>query len=94
MEKIKSAAIQYRDHTGTLHVVTGPNHAYCINIFSFLEIPVRDRLDEVQGFVTTLNRFVDRTEALQIAKSANQLYNPDSTKTWLDSYDINWSKGV
>ena len=89
MEKIKSAAIQYRDHTGNLHIITGPNHAYCINMFSSLEILQRDRLDEVQGFVTTLNRFVDRTEAFQIAKSANQLHNPNTTKTWLDSYDIN-----
>jgi len=37
-----------------------------------------DRIDrDRQGFLTNLDRFVDRKEAMKIAKSANQLLRPE-----------------
>ena len=41
-----------------------------------------------QGFLTTKNRFVDREEAMQIAKSANQLIGNHGDKNKLYSEDI------
>ena len=72
--------------------VYGHCHAACIDTFSFMEIysHMRDQTREVQGFMTTRGRFVDRVEAMKIAKEANQLRNPYSTKTELDSYDIDF----
>lgn len=51
----------------------------------------RDKYKDEQGFVTTTGRFVDRSEALEIAKNNNQLkYKIPEYKTWLDSYEVNF----
>jgi hypothetical protein len=51
----------------------------------------RDEYKDEQGFVTTTGRFVDRSEALEIAKKNNQLkYKIPEYKTWLDSYEVNF----
>ena len=47
---------------------------------------------EVQGFMTTEDRFVDRVEALKIATNANQLQYTPSFRNYLISQDIDWSK--
>lgn len=68
----------------------GHCHAACIDTLSFMDIysSMRDLTREVQGYMTTRGRFVDRIEAMKIAREANQLRNPYNKKTELDSYDV------
>lgn len=44
--------------------------------------------DYEQGFITNLNRFVDRYEAFDIAKNANQIINSNPIKRILFSEDL------
>ena len=93
MEKIKSAAIKYqlRSNPGEDLFVTGPNHGYCISCFSAMDLLVTQRIpeSEVQGFITSEGRFVDRSEAYQIAKESGQLIRECDRKQ-LDSYNVNF----
>lgn len=92
MEKIKCAAIKYRPlATMKEDIVTGPNHAECINYFMLVELYAKDRDmgSETQGFMTTKNRFVDRKEAYKIAKAAGQLLIEKECSE-LDSYNCNF----
>lgn len=89
MEKIVCAAIWYKDlptehflHKGTDRgvVVAGLRHAFVVSSLVALtgKRSVKAEVGEnVQGFITTEHRFVDRKEALQIAMNANQV---DETK--------------
>lgn len=91
MEMIRSAAIEYHlKGEDTPRYMEGANHAQCIETFSFMELfsSKRNMSKEKQGFMTTTGRFVDRIEAYQIAKAANQLNNQRSDKGYLDSYDL------
>lgn len=93
MEKIKCAAIKYRPlATMKEDVVTGPNHAECINYFAFVELYAneRDMEFETQGFMTTEDRFVDRREAYKIAKAAGQLLIDREYYEQLESYNCNF----
>lgn len=83
-EAIHCAAIQYKlkSNPKEIQYVTGNTHADCIAAFSIMDILRRDRTpeDEISGFMTTRGRFVDRFEALKIAKDNNQIpasYNKD-----------------
>lgn len=96
MEKIKCAAIKYRllcDYTSPNysgdHIIIGKSHAECIYTFGSigLSCKLRDMDNEVQGFMTTNDRFVDRKEALEIAKNAKQVPD-DYSKNELFSEDI------
>lgn len=96
MEKIKCAAIKYkRLDTGKEDIIRGHNHAVCMEYFYYafnLDESNRDMEFEVQGFVTTEGRFVDRQEAYQIAKEAKQLkYNLENVD-WLDSYNCEFAE--
>lgn len=77
MEKIKCATIKYRlkDDPETDRFVDSCNHAWCIESLAAADLPVIKRIPkyEEQGFTTTFNRFVDRREALEIAKNAGQV---------------------
>ena len=77
-EKIKCAAIQYylKSDPDTPRITWGANHAQCINWFSFADIYTSERImdKELQGFLTTEDRFADRKEAYQIAKREGQLH--------------------
>ena len=93
MEKIKCAAIKYRPlATMKEDIVTGPNHAECINYFMLAELYAneRDMGFETQGFMTTEDRFVDRKEAYKIAKAAGQLLIEKEYYEQLDSYNCNF----
>lgn len=62
---VKSAAVR----TAKGVVVTGLNHADCLR-----QLPMqRDRVHEVQGFVTQDDTFVSRRDAYEIAERFNQL---------------------
>lgn len=74
-EKILSAAIKFKlkpDDIG-YHIFTGKNHGEIIGLFAHFGIKMVDRHDETSGFLTTKFRFVDRQEALKIAKENNQI---------------------
>lgn len=92
MEMIRSAAIEYylKEDSTTPRYMEASNHAQCIELFSFMDILASKRIQtkEKQGFMTTTGRFVDRVEAYQIAKSANQLRTNRDDKSYLDSYDL------
>lgn len=93
MEKIKCAAIQYSlKSDDTIRYTMGLHHSDCINNFSAMDIPIKERNinSEIQGFMTTLNRFVDRQEAYTIAENAGQIFITSNTKT-LMSENVKYS---
>ena len=95
MEKIKSAAIKYRKNgSKEFEYATGYSHSACIDYFSCIGLRSidRDMGVEVQGFMTTEDRFVNRVEALKIAINANQLQYIPIFRDYLISQDIDWSK--
>lgn len=88
IEYITCAAIWYKDlPTQTFLpknitkgiVVCGHRHGHCIDIMSKLgklrsvQFGPESVGENEQGFYTSKDRFVDRLEALEIAKAANQL---------------------
>jgi hypothetical protein len=58
-------------------VVCGRRHSNCFDIIKMIykEHKLFVSFVTVQGFLTNTNRFVDRLEAYQIAKNANQIKN-------------------
>lgn len=64
-------------------VVYGRRHHNCISTFArivgFPYSPEAQKLsnNEVQGFLTSDNMFVDRKEAFQIARNADQIHGPN-----------------
>lgn len=91
MERIKSAAIKYRlaSEPNADKIVYGHDHAYCNSWFMLAEIYPNQRISEVEGFLTTSGRFVDRHEAYDIAKNAGQLKMPDPINI-LKSYNVKY----
>ena len=95
MEKISSAAIKFylKSDPDNAQYTWGANHGQCIEWFGCMGYYTTMRCmdKEVQGFMTTLGRFVDRKEAYQIAKKAGQLIS-DKEKSLgegvLDSYNV------
>lgn len=76
-------------HTGI--VISGRRHKDCyttlqligkiLNIEGLIEYKITDHIGRFnQGFITNLNRYVDRKEGMKIAKEANQLIRPDLHK--------------
>lgn len=58
-------------------VISGHRHHNCIATwFALTKIPTR-KPEHQQGFLTSLNRFVDRKEAFLIAKNNGQLLSPN-----------------
>jgi hypothetical protein len=67
-EKIKSAAIMADGH-----IFTGDRHDLIFRKMSDFGVERLIAIRGKQGFITTLNRFVDRVEALEIATRENQI---------------------
>jgi len=87
-EYILCAANYYNDGNKNVHtcrnikegfVICGRRHHNCIAIFALMRgFPYSEEshklmATEIQGFITNTDRFVDRLEALEIARAANQL---------------------
>lgn len=55
-------------------VITGHRHHNCFNIMSILSNDIHNhvKFEKEQGFLTNLNRFVDRKEGAEIAYKAGQ----------------------
>lgn len=100
IEKIKAAAFcfsVFTEENGMIHdTICGMNHADCFSFAAekygkrFME---RNRDADMQGFITTKDRIVDRRAAYEIAKAADQLKYPNRNeyKDWLDSYEVNFA---
>ena len=93
-EYILCSAIHYDTGRKEIHqpdnieygiVVCGYRHSSCIELKSQMKIPYYSR--PIQGFLTSENRFVDRKEALKIAKKAGQVDKPLNSK-YLISEDL------
>lgn len=76
---IKSPAIKCRPINTNVDyvIVTGSCHADCFEALSFgydmYALACPDRYDYVEGYVCSDGQFVDRYEALNIARNNNQL---------------------
>lgn len=80
-EKIKSAAIMVEGH-----IIVGDRHDLIFKTMKQFGIP---RLaPRTQGFITTLNRFVDRVEGLEIATREKQIIKKHGRKDELYSEDM------
>lgn len=98
-EYILCSAIWYRDGKKHPHqpvniesgyVICGRRHHNIINTLGSVFGKYTDGdTDDDQGFITNLNRYVDRVEGLEIAKKANQLIREQEiTKGRLHSEDL------
>ena len=85
MEKIVCSAIYIndgvaRDRVANLHegfVICGRRHSDCYSTLKILGVLDQFKhllTDNSSGFITTENRFVDRSEAYKIALNANTIY--------------------
>lgn len=103
-EFILCAANYYNDGIENIHscenitegfVICGRRHHNCISIFAKIHgFPYNERAKEimkteVQGFITNTNRFVDRLEALKIARESGQIITGEgNSKLGLFSEDL------
>lgn len=56
------------------YVICGHRHHNCFMTANILQLTHEySKIEKEQGFITNINRFVDRKEALKIAIDANQL---------------------
>lgn len=87
--KISSAAIQFEMPNGTKLIEIGFRH--CQIYDGFHERRLREGLvapvKSVEGFMTSESNFVDRVEAMKIAREAGQLKH-QTDKMCLSSEDI------
>jgi len=88
MERILCAAIWYNDGKKHVHqpinietgfVICGRRHHNCIGIADIFGLKITRK--DVQGFLTSKDRFVDRKEAVPIARSADQIIEPHLQKS-------------
>jgi hypothetical protein len=91
-ERIICAANYYIDNSTHVHnpknikvgfITCGRRHCNCIQTFAqivgfpYSETSLEIMKTEIQGFLTTKNRFVDRKEAYKIAFEADQIIGPN-----------------
>lgn len=65
------------------YVVCGRRHHNCFTIRAMLQGPKNERSNEdhIQGFLTNLDRFVDRKEAYKIAFENDQIIGPNKGRS-------------
>jgi len=87
--------LYYCENIKTGFVVCGRRHHNCIAIFArMVGFPYDERGLEIsrterQGFITSKNRWVDRLEALEIARKAGQIITGEgNSKLGLFSEDL------
>ena len=90
MSKIICASIHFDDDNIYPHqpknivsgfVLSGHRHCNCIANLVVFNKRMSDYKIKTQGFLTSDNRFVDRKEAMIIAKRENQLINKTNSDT-------------
>lgn len=81
--KVSSAFLTSSANKSNGIVICGRRHYNIIQLIKYLtDLPNSKCGENVQGFLTNTNRFVDRFEAFQIAKQANQLLDECPTKEY------------
>lgn len=79
--KVNSTFLTLSANKPTGIIICGRRHYNIIHLKTYLTgLPNSKCGEHVQGFLTNTNRFVDRFEAFQIAKQANQLLDECPTK--------------
>ena len=85
-ERILCAAIWFKDgkeydmqpeNVESGYVTTGYRHGECYTHVLVFKAEVT-KLKKISGFLTSKNRFVDRTEGFEIAKKENQLIDSNA----------------
>lgn len=86
-EHIVNASVRITNLAGDEKLFNGAYHGKC-----FEQMRGWDRSNAEQGYITSLDRFVDRIEGLAIAIEANQvdLDKKHSPKDKLQSEDLTW----
>lgn len=98
-ERIICAAIWFKDDKEYIHnpkniekgyVICGLRHHNCFAILGQVLQPNKEykELEEIQGFMTSLNRFVDRQEGWIIAEKAKQIIQQSGGHGTLYSEDL------
>lgn len=98
-ERILCAAIWFKDGKEYVHnpnnitsgyVICGRRHHNCYAILGQVLQPNKEykQVEDVEGFITNLNRFVDRFEAWTIAENAKQIINESRYEGKLYSEDL------
>lgn len=94
---IKCACVKYRElgSVDTYKYMEGNSHTNCYDALVMIDIYARvrpEKYDVIEGFMCTDNRFVDRVEAMKIARKHDLL--KDSYKNTdspiLYSYMVNY----
>lgn len=76
-------------------VYCGYRHCNCLELISHKYDRIHFiSLGSVQGFLTSNNRFVDRFEGMEIAKSVEQLLSPETVQLELYSEDLWLSNNI
>lgn len=98
MEKILCSAIWYKELPMPFHgprnieyglVLCGFRHVHCIHqIFAITGKKHHEVGESIQGFLTNLNRFVDREEGGEIALESKQIEELNYSKNKLFSEDL------
>ena len=104
LEKIVSAAVKFQYYTNEelvdrinkcnpyqYMIICGKNHGDCFNkMKQLIGNPNSENLKKPveTGFYTSLNRYVDRKEALKIAAIANQIIHKHNPQDELCSEDL------
>ena len=73
-------------------IICGYRHSDCYKILSIFVTEELLPGREFQGFLTSKNRFVDRTEGLKIAKDNNQIWHNMEVHDILTSEDLYWNE--
>lgn len=94
---IRSACVRYKKlgTTESYQYMEGHSHTICYDVLVLLDIYARvspEKYDVTEGFMCIDNRFVDRIEAMKIAKKYNLLKDSyrDTDSPNLYSYMVNY----
>lgn len=88
-EMITSAAVEFHLQGGFVHLCTGARHAQIKDEFNSMRIRqgMRPVASSVEGFVTDQGRFLDRKEAMKLARENHQLKR-QTDRVELNSEDL------
>lgn len=95
---IRSACVRYK-HIGSTepyNYMEGSSHTNCYDTLCLMDLYVRvspEKFDVTEGFLCDDNRFVDRMEAMKIARKYNQLKDAykNTDSIILYSYMVNYA---
>ena len=95
---IKSACVRYKKvgTTDSYNYMEDTSHCKCYDTLCMMDIYVRvspEKFDVAEGFLCDDNRFVDRIEAMKIARKYNQLKDmyKNTDSIILYSYMVNYA---